>query len=484
MREGDVTAKLSILALVITLAVATVSSATTVVVDWSGGGDYLLIQSGIDFASEGDTVLVMPGIYEGPGNTYLGFGGTNLVLRSSGGARSTVIDAEGLDHCFYFSGSESAASVIEGFTITNGSAADGAGMYLVNSSPTIRDCVFNGNIATTHAGGIYCTSGANPTLTGCTFSNNQADYGAAAGFALSVTPTFESCTFSDNVALWAGGGVWIYSSSPSFTGCSFEGNSVPSDYYDGGGVYCRTFSSPTFTDCSFSNNTAPEHGGAVLIREYSSPSFVTCTFAGNTANFGAGVTVYNDMASSFDNCRFYDNTATYDGGAVHSTFSAVATFTDCTMLENTAGDEGGAMYLHNHSTPVLTGCTLYANSAPEGSGIWCDADFTLTNSIIAFGVSGEAVYCDGDPPCVTCSDICSNAGGDWVDCLAGMDATDNNIHADPLFCDAPGGDFTIDVASPCTAANAPACGLIGAHDIGCDTPVQPQSWGAIKSMYR
>jgi len=213
--------------------------------------------------------------------------------------------------------------------------------------------------------------------------------------------------------------------------------------------------------------------------------FINCGFVGNAATWdGGAVYVYDDLDTSFEDCWFYDNTAGYDGGAVKLEDNAVQTLTNCTFAGNTATDEGGAIYCYSYATPTLTGCTLYDNSAPFGSGIWSDDNFILTNSIIAFGVGGEAVYCDGDAPYVTCSDIYGNAGGDWIGCLAGMDAMDNNIYSDPLFCDAPSGDFTIDVPSPCTAANAPGCGLVGAWDIGCDTPVQTESWGAIKAMYR
>jgi len=142
------------------------------------------------------------------------------------------------------------------------------------------------------------------------------------------------------------------------------------------------------------------------------------------------------------------------------------------------------MFFSNLCTPVVTGCTFYLNGAITGGTIWCDDNLELTSCIIAFSAEGGAIHCDGDLPYVTCSDIYGNVGGDWVGCLAGIDGADNNLHADPLFCDAPGDDFTLDVPSPCTAANAPACGLIGAYDIGCDSPVQAESWGAIKAMYR
>jgi hypothetical protein len=60
----------------------------------------------------------------------------------------------------------------------------------------------------------------------------------------------------------------------------------------------------------------------------------------------------------------------------------------------------------------------------------------------------------------------------------------DNFNQDPLFCDAPTGDFTIDASSPCAPGNNPACGLVGAWDVGCDSPVEAISWGSLKAMYR
>jgi hypothetical protein len=83
-----------------------------------------------------------------------------------------------------------------------------------------------------------------------------------------------------------------------------------------------------------------------------------------------------------------------------------------------------------------------------------------------------------------CCNLYGNAGGDWVGCIADQFGISNNMSADPLFCDRPGSDYTIDAGSPCAAAHSGGCGLIGALDVGCDSPVEAVSWGAIKAMYR
>jgi hypothetical protein len=62
-----------------------------------------------------------------------------------------------------------------------------------------------------------------------------------------------------------------------------------------------------------------------------------------------------------------------------------------------------------------------------------------------------------------------------------------NFAADPLFCDAPGGDYTLAPASPCLGG---PCGLVGALGAGnCATisagaQIETLSWSRIKALYR
>jgi len=479
------TARLLTLMVVLSFVVSTPVAATIIEVDWSGGGDHLTIQDGVTAAGEGDTVLVRPGTYTGTGNINIDFAGTNCVLLGNGGAMNVTIDCEGSGRAFYFHSHETLDCAVEGFTVTNGSQAYGGAMYFINSTPTIRDCVISENTVSVWGGAVICTSASGPTFTGCAFLNNGAVLGGAAYFESDSSPSFTNCTFASNTAADGGGGVYVASGTPAFTGCTFEDNSLTTIYKDGGGMYMTGSSSPTLVGCLFTDNSATDYGGGAFISDASSPSLVACTFTGNEANTGGGVAIDGNISPSFDSCWFSDNTATmYTGGGLYAYDGATPTITACTLTGNTAAMWGGAMCFESFTTPVVTSCTLYANSASVGSGIWCDDNFTLTNCIIAFGVVGEAIYCDGDSPYPSCSDIYGNAGGDWIGCLAGLDLVDNNVHEDPLFCDAPSGDFSIDVASPCTAVNAPACGLVGSWDIGCDTPVQMESWGAIKAMYR
>ena len=74
---------------------ASVAAGTNIVVDIGGSGDYTAINPAITAASEGDTILVMPGTYTGSDNKEWPLEGKDVVLRSSNGAGMTIIDCEG-----------------------------------------------------------------------------------------------------------------------------------------------------------------------------------------------------------------------------------------------------------------------------------------------------------------------------------------------------------------------------------------------------
>ena len=500
--------KLLVLAVVISAVASGVANADTLVVDVGGSGDHTAIQPALDAAAEGDTILVMPGTYIGGENTGLDFAGTNVELRSTQGAATTIIDCEDNNSTRVFeflSGDAGPSCVIEGFTLTRGDRYTGGLVYCWLSSPTFIDCVFSDSYGT-YGGALYiCESTA--SFTGCVFTGNTSDHGGGAQVEL-ASPTFTNCEFTLNTSNGEAGGVdVIWEASPTFTGCTFSDN-FATTY--GGGIRCYDHSSPNVTDCDFTGNTALGHGGGAFCDSTSSPTLTDCDFQSNTAGIGGGMScvgnssptvtnctfsdnykggIYTDSSSpTFDGCLFLDNTAKHGAGAY--CYLSLSTFTDCIFYGNYAsgtGSDGGAVVC-DYADIGLVNCTFSDNGADEGGGsVHCwNSDPVLTNCIIAFSTSGPAVDCDEgtESPVLTCCDLFGNAGGDWVGCISDQAGISNNMSADPLFCDRPGGDFTIDAASPCADAHSPVCGLIGALDVGCDSPVEAKSWGSIKAMYR
>jgi hypothetical protein len=146
--------------------------------------DQPTIQSAINAASNGDTVVVAPGTY----TENINFLGKAITVESSKGAKVTTINGGGVSSVVTFSSHETLASVLKGFTLTNGSATitadyQGGGIAIDVASPTIEDNIIEDNLAEDAGGGIGINSGS-PLIQGNTIRNNGqtiADFGVGGG---------------------------------------------------------------------------------------------------------------------------------------------------------------------------------------------------------------------------------------------------------------------------------------------------------------
>ncbi len=231
----------------------TVAQASTVTVCWDGSGDYLTIQEGIDAAVNGDEVTVCDGTYTGAGNKSIQFNGKAITLRSENGPDNCIIDCEATSTGFRLVGGLTPESIVDGFTIANGSAVHGGAIYCRDSSPTIANCVMSGNSADN---GTVWIQDSSPTIINCTFSDNSTSTGGGI-YSYYSTPTIRTCTFSGNSASYRGGGIRCWQSGATITNCRFSGNSAD----DGGGLSVDGSSSATITNCTISGNSATNGGG-------------------------------------------------------------------------------------------------------------------------------------------------------------------------------------------------------------------------------
>ena len=186
----------------ISLIFLTVSSqAVTITVNNSAPADYNDIQSAINAAVAGDTIIVSNGTYTGPLNRKLNFKGKAVTLQSENGAESCIIDCENQTYAFNCSTGEGNDTVIDGFTISNGNKNQGGAIYCGNqSSPTIINCIIQNNNGS-YGGGVYCTNSSSPVITNCTIRNNSANsYGGGIFCTYSSSPIITNCTFLDNYA--------------------------------------------------------------------------------------------------------------------------------------------------------------------------------------------------------------------------------------------------------------------------------------------
>lgn len=324
------------LAVLAALVCAAPALGTTVIVDGGGGGDCMTIQEGVTAASPGDTVLVAPGTYTGLLNRGIDFAGDDIVLRSTAGSAGTVIDCESLDRAFYFHSGESTNAVIEGFTVRNGFADEGGGIYCTEfSSCTVIDCVIEDCVAFGgyHGGGGICCDWESATrLYDCVIRRNESNmFGGGVVFMDYADMVIERCVFEDNMASISGGGLYIYYyTEGSVTGCTFVGNSSS---HHGGGMLI-TQSNPTIENCTLYGNSAPRYGGGIHIYE-SNPQITKTIAAGSTDGEGVacgGLAIPSDP--TIWNCCVFGNA---DGDSLCGTYYDNL-FTDPLFCDAAAGD--------------------------------------------------------------------------------------------------------------------------------------------------
>ncbi len=391
------------------LAAAT-ANADTIYVCWDGSGDYLTIQEGIDAAQDGDEVVVCDGTYTGEGNKDLDFHGKAITVRSaSGDPEACIIDCQGTaedpHRGFYLHSGEIA--VVDGFTITNGYTADGAGVYCEGVQATITNCTISSNQAAGYyGGGVYC-HGGQLTISDSTISSNQ-------------------------VAGAYGGGVCCEQGSLTIADCTISGNWAEAS---GGGVYCED-SQATITDCTISSNHASSGGGfGCFCVDGTQVTITNCTISDNEANAGGGVDCYYNImgTTTISNCTITGNFTAGVAGGVYCEFPET-TVTNCTISGNTAGDEGGGVTC---GSSAVTNCIITDNSAYRGGGVFCRMGAATVANCTISGNSAEAggggVYSDSDPTISNCTisgNTAGSEGGGGVYCNLGSPTITNCTIAD------------------------------------------------------
>ena len=208
---------------------------------------YPTIQSAIDAAADGDSVIIADGLYTGMGNRNLTFAGKAITVRSANGPANCIIDCQASpEHPargFHFNSGETSASVLDGLTITGGDTLPGAiadqfngGAILCNnfSSPTVKNCAITGNNAACW-GGSFCCTNASPMVVNCSFIDNTVGDDGGAFFAwLDSHPTLVNCLFAGNVSTSTGGAITTFGGGAStIINCTITDNEAPW----GGGIY-------------------------------------------------------------------------------------------------------------------------------------------------------------------------------------------------------------------------------------------------------
>ncbi len=280
-------------------------------------GDQPNIQSGIDAALNGDTVLTADGVYSGEGNRDLDFCGKEITVMSANGSTYSVLDCEFQGRGAYFHNQEGPGSVFSGFTILHGSCSSrGSGIFCEAASPTVTDCLITACSSNTCGGGM-AFSQSSAEVGWCRIIANWADSsGGGVSCSASAAPVLTDCIISGNAARRLGAGICCDYAWPVLERCIITGNETHQYSMEncGGGLHCYN-SSPVIIDCLFSNNQALVHGGAISLYYASSPTITGTAFSGNAASFGGAICCMDSSSVPFignapeDACYFQGNRA-------------------------------------------------------------------------------------------------------------------------------------------------------------------------------
>jgi predicted outer membrane repeat protein len=329
--------------------------------------NYPTIQSAINDANNGDTIIVSSGQY----TENINFLGRAIILKSvdpndPAVVADTIIDGSApndpnIGSVVTFNSSEGPNSLLTGFTIQNGTGqtdptvdwrlwtgdnGDGGGVLCSGSSPTITKNVFKDCQAVYGGGGIFCNNGASPLISENTFINNYAGwYGGAVFGRLNCSPTISGNIFKENQCRYLGGAVYLaVQANSKIINNYFEKNDC--QVLHGGALYCFINSSLTvacnfFVDntCSGTANNHPT-GAAMLLEVGAVGEIINNLFTGNECinSDGSVIRISGGSSDVVANNIIYDNASP---GLV--TYGTALEVCNNNLFNNAGGNYGGTL---------------------------------------------------------------------------------------------------------------------------------------------
>ena len=376
------------------------------------------IQTAINAASPGDTVVV-------PAGTYAENLTLNKAVSLTGAMSNTTILSPASGKILIVSGASiSNGVIISGFTFANGTVTGGScpsfcggAIFLsTNAQPIIRDSIFTGNGANS-GGAIYGSLGSPITVLNSYFYSNSATGEGAAIYAKEnitlentsfisnatlgnggavntiLSATISSTQFISNVAIGGSGGAFYSTGNVFMQSSLVQGNHVTGTGVSGGGFSlsgamvltdtdfidnynglsngggAKVGGNLTILDGQVLRNTALKDGGGFDVGGAATISNVV--FYSNTAynpspslfSLGGGIKIGG--AGTLTNVQFISNTADGHGGGAHIVGAAILVNP---TFENNQSTDKYAGALNASSTVSITNGSFLSNTAQLNAG--------------------------------------------------------------------------------------------------------------------
>ena len=329
---------------VVLISVSSVSAASTVYVNATGGNDsyngtidhpYQTIGQGINSVTENGTVYIADGTYSGTGNTNLTI--TKNMNITGQSQQGTIINGQQSGNSI-FTINKGVTVTITNLTLTNGTDTNYGGAIYNYGNLTITNSTLTDNTAAV-GGAIY--NYGNLTITNSTLKDNTATNTGGAIINDHGTLTVTNSTLTDNTAQQQGGAIYNYQGTLTVTNSTLTDNTAAV----GGAIFNE--GNLTVINSTLTDNTAAV-GGAIF--NEGNLTVINSTLTGNTAAVGGAIYNYAGTVT-ITNSTLKDNTATYgDGGAIYNHGDNL-TVTSSTLTNNTA-EHGGAIYNEDGSSVV------------------------------------------------------------------------------------------------------------------------------------
>ncbi len=408
----------------------------------------------------------------------------------------TVVQADGANPALEFFGPVTTSTVVDGFVLQGGGGRTfsdipypgryGGGLLISSQSPTLRNLTITGN---------------------CVGSSSQLGGGGGILLHNSQAVLEDIVVTGNNATL--GCGIYIYQGAPSLTRVTVDANTLIIDDFanlpKGGGMHILD-ADVTLNDVTVTNHLDADQGGGIYLAQVNGPASLTMTggeVSGNTAkSFGGGIHAAGTGGIDLMDVAIMDNgptaAATFmAGGALYAT-GVTVNLDGLTVTGNSAqsgggiqvasspdivaantvltGNQslifGGTVYLTGAASASFTGLTIADNSSVSGgAGLNAQSsNVSVSNTISAFNTGGagtaNGINATAATATLSCNDVFGNDGANYGG-VADPTGTDGNVSLDPMFCNAPGGDYRVSPDGPCAPDQSGGCGLIGALEATC-----------------